>query len=72
MTMNNTVPRILRLKEVQKTTGLSRSTIYDHMKAGNFPMRVQLGGHSVGWVESEVLDWIKHIIHARDEGTTPF
>ena len=28
-------------------------------KAGAFPKRVDLGPNRVGWVESEVLDWLK-------------
>lgn len=65
-------PRILRLKEVTALSGLSRSTIYELMKAKNFPQAVKLGTHSVGWVESEVRDWVNHLIAARNEGTKPF
>lgn len=28
-------------------------------KAGSFPKRVQLGPNRVGWVESEVLEWLE-------------
>ncbi|WP_367275155.1 helix-turn-helix transcriptional regulator [uncultured Erythrobacter sp.] len=28
-------------------------------KAGKFPKRVQLGPNRVGWIESEVLDWLQ-------------
>ena len=52
--------RILRLKEVQRMTGLSRSTIYVEMAKGNFPRQVQLTGvRSVGWYESAVVQWIE-------------
>ncbi len=52
--------RILRLKEVQRMTGLSRSTIYVEMAKGNFPRQVQLtGARSVGWYESAVVQWIE-------------
>ncbi|MEX0320517.1 MAG: helix-turn-helix transcriptional regulator [Ruegeria sp.] len=34
-------------------------------KAGQFPKRVQLGSNRVGWVESEVLDWLDERILAR-------
>lgn len=64
--------RILRLKEVQTMTGLSRSTIYDHMKAKNFPQPIKLGTHSVGWIESEIQDWIGFLMEARNEGTSAF
>jgi prophage regulatory protein len=35
--------------------------------AGQFPQRVQLGACRVGWVEAEVLDWLKKRIDARNQ-----
>jgi len=35
-------------------------------KAGKFPMRVQLGPNRVGWVESEILDWLQKRLDARE------
>ncbi|WP_417539072.1 helix-turn-helix transcriptional regulator [Marinobacter sp.] len=58
--------RILRLKDVISQTGLARSTIYKYIDAGSFPKPVPLGGRSVGWVQSEVQDWIAHVIQQRD------
>lgn len=49
---------ILRLPEVKMRTGLPRSTIYLRMSQGTFPMPVSLGTRSVGWVESEIEEWI--------------
>ena len=34
--------------------------------AGLFPKRVKLGNNRVGWIESEVLDWLQERIDARD------
>ena len=64
--------RIVRLEEVKSLTGLSRSTIYEMMKTKNFPQAAKLGKHSVGWIESEVHEWVKHVIAARDQNTQPF
>lgn len=50
--------RLLRLRQVQAITGLSRSTIYAWMGSGDFPRQVRLGARSVAWRESEILDWI--------------
>ena len=50
--------RIMRAKEVVKMTGLSRTTIWRMEKSGQFPSRVSLGVGSVGWRESEVVDWL--------------
>ncbi len=49
---------ILRRKQVEARTGLSRSTIYDRIKAGTFPAPISLGEKAVGWIESEVNGWL--------------
>ena len=54
--------RILRLPEVQRRTGLSRSTIYVRLDQGRFPKPVSLGARAVGWIESEVDEWIRERI----------
>lgn len=51
--------RILRLPEVKAMTGLSRSTIYAYKKSGLFPETIKLGPRSVGWLEQDIMDWIK-------------
>ncbi|MCX2687671.1 AlpA family transcriptional regulator [Pseudomonas sp. DCB_AW] len=58
--------RIIRLKEVIDSTGLARSTIYKYIGEGSFPKPVPLGDRCVGWVESEVHDWILARIDERD------
>jgi len=59
--------RILRLKDVIEKTGLARSTIYKYVDSGTFPKPIPLGGRSVGWVESEVHEWILSVIEKRDQ-----
>jgi len=56
--------QILRLPEVKHRTGLSRSTIYLRISMGTFPAPISLGGRAVGWVESEVNDWLNQQIEA--------
>lgn len=51
--------KILRLPAVKLITGLSRSTIYLRVSQGIFPKPVSLGSRAVGWLESEVADWIE-------------
>jgi prophage regulatory protein len=51
-------PAFLRRKQVETRTGLSRSTIYQYIKDGAFPRPVRLGARAVGWLESDVSDWI--------------
>lgn len=55
---------ILRLPAVKARTGLSRSTIYFRVAEGAFPKPVSLGGRAVGWLESEVQDWLQRRIDA--------
>ena len=50
---------ILRRRQVEARTGLSRSTIYAGVAAGTFPKPVQLGAQSVGWLASEVDAWLR-------------
>jgi prophage regulatory protein len=51
---------ILRRPEVMQMTGLSYSSIYRKMIAGEFPQRVQLGRKAVGWRRGEVIDWLEN------------
>ena len=51
--------RLMRLDEVKRVTGLSRTLIYEMMPTGDFPERVRLHKRSVGWRACEVLDWLK-------------
>ena len=72
MTNYSSAHRILRLEEVKRLTGLSRSTVYELMSKGNFPKSVKLGQHSVGWLEAEVIEWINHLLDARTANSKPF
>jgi prophage regulatory protein len=51
--------RIMSTSEVQRATGLGRTTIWRMEREGEFPARRQLIGHRVGWLESEVSGWIQ-------------
>ena len=51
--------KIIRLSDVNAKTGLSRSTIYLRMAEGKFPQQISLGSLAVGWINSEVIDWIE-------------
>jgi len=45
---------ILRLPEVMRETGLSRSTVWQHSKHGLLPRPVKLTARNVGWPASEI------------------
>lgn len=59
--------RIIKLTEVIRITGLSRSSIYRKLNEKSFPVPVPLGHKAVGWVEDEVQQWILERIALRDE-----
>lgn len=59
---DHTRPRILRRKQVQELTGLSRSTIYLRVAQGTFPKAISLGPRAVGWLDSEVQAWLDNQI----------
>jgi len=65
--------RLIRRPEVEKITGLKRSSLYSKMDAKSkqfdplFPRPVSLsssasGNGSKAWVESEVHEWVAHRI----------
>lgn len=51
-------PAILRLPAVLALVGLSRSTLYELVAAGQFPRQVRLSARRVGWLADEVNDWL--------------
>lgn len=59
-------PRIIRKPELLNMVGASGPTIWRWEKAGTFPKRIRLGGNSVGYLESEVLQWLQERIDERE------
>ncbi len=62
--------RILRIKQVIELTGLSRSTIYSLLDSkskrhdASFPKSIKLTENSVGWVSTEIYEWIESKVAA--------
>ena len=54
----------LRLPKVKALTGLSKSTLYELMQQKSFPSSILLGRRTVGWLKSEVDQWISERIQA--------
>jgi prophage regulatory protein len=53
---------ILRLPDVKKRTGLSKSSIYLKIQQGDFPRPIALGIKAVGWLEQEIQTWLEQQI----------
>ncbi len=52
---------ILRFAQVREKTGLSRATIYRRIRAGTFPVPINLSADNIpqlGWIEEEVDAWV--------------
>lgn len=49
---------ILRTKEVLARTKMSRSTLYDHIKAGTFPAPFKIGRQAIAWTSDQIEEWI--------------
>lgn len=64
MTTYTQTVKILRMRAVAAKLGVARSTIYDWLNAKSprhdpaFPKPYSLGKQSVGWLESELDEWI--------------
>ena len=57
--------RIIRHPEAIKLTGLSRTTLWRLEKEDSFPNRVKLGPHSVGWLLTDVMNWLEKRPYAK-------
>jgi len=61
--------RILSKRQLKELVLYSPQHIARLEKAGTFPKRVQIGLNRVGWVESEVLNWLQERIDRREVPT---
>jgi prophage regulatory protein len=59
--------RLLSKRQLKEMVLYSPQHIARLEKAGKFPKRVQIGPNRVGWVESEVLDWLQSRLDRREE-----
>ncbi|MGL1830781.1 UNVERIFIED_CONTAM: AlpA family phage regulatory protein [Acinetobacter sp. HSTU-ASm16] len=57
--------QILKLPDLIKISGLSRSTLYEKLNEKSsrydetFPKQLKLSRNAVGWLEHEVLEWLE-------------
>ena len=63
------VMRILSKRQLKEMVLYSPQHVARLEKAGTFPKRIQLGPNRVGWVESEVLDWLQERMDRRENLT---
>ena len=52
--------KLLRLRDVQTITGLSRTSLYRLIQLKDFPPPIQLtGARAVAWLQSDIDGWIE-------------
>lgn len=56
----------MRIKQVAVVTGLSKTSVYDLIRAGEFPRPVKISTHRSGWVKAEVDEWGRKRVEERD------
>jgi prophage regulatory protein len=49
--------RFIRRPEVERLTGLPRSSLYEKMARGDFPKPRKIGDRAVAWSESDIARW---------------
>lgn len=57
--------KLLRLRQVRETVGLSRSEIYRLISLRRFPRQIPLGERVRAWDSDEIQAWIQARIDAR-------
>lgn len=51
--------RFIREDEVRRITGLSRTSRWRLERRGEFPRRRRISGNAIGWLASEIQEWVK-------------
>ena len=51
--------RLMRQNEVIARTGLGRTTVWRKEQEGTFPKRRRITDSTIGWLESEISEWIE-------------
>ena len=49
---------VMRIGQVTRLVGLSRSWVYDAMSRGEFPQQIKLSRRAVAWRSTEVYNWL--------------
>jgi prophage regulatory protein len=63
--------RFLRIHEVAKTVGLSRSRIYDLIRRKEFPAPAPISDRAVAWTDTSIQKWIDERVAAAQQQQQP-
>ena len=50
---------LINRREVERQTGLARSTIYKNMRAGRFPLPIKISTKAVRWRQADIAAYIE-------------
>lgn len=56
---------LIRIKEVIKMVGISKSSIYSYINIGSFPKPIQISSRSVAWQRGMIEEWVMTKANAR-------
>ncbi len=65
----DSLPKLLRKPAVLEMLGISAATLYRLEKSGGFPARRKLCAGIVGWLETDVVNWINNRLEGQQLGT---
>lgn len=60
-------PLILSINDVTRLTSISRTMVNRYRAEGRFPRAVTLGEKRIGFLRSEVVEWIEARVRERDQ-----
>ncbi len=63
--MDKQKEKILGLPAVMEQLSVSRATVYRMVDSGRLPKPIKLGLRSVGWLESDISQFIENQVNAR-------
>lgn len=55
-------PLFIRMKDLPKVVGLSRTEIYRQIAAGRFPAPIKLGTHASAWTPESLQEWKRSVL----------
>lgn len=59
--------KVLRMKDLVEKLSICRSSIYNLINAGDFPPSFRIHKQSVGWLESDIDEWIMKRMSGGDQ-----
>jgi len=59
--------KLLRRKQVEEASGLSRSSIYQMMAEGRFPKPLKVGRRAVRWSEEDLKHWQEALLEQSND-----